>query len=312
MAFFNLPSELIVEIVENLDKEQDIYSLIRVYTRFYDLLDDYLYRYNIKDRRINVEGEFEPGLDEIFETVKVLVEFRANQNLESRPRSGGMPITAHEHGLNHPYDRVKALFFDCTGDSLHNTPKHMPDSLQIGRTWMVPSLSEISGMEREGPNLMDHIDIEHFSKSYRNARTSGRHKAQPDNLDLSFFPVLDTVNQPQISSLRTHVSDGPWSPLNIDSLIAGFSVVNEQDIPLVAERSAQIDPFPQLNTHTPKNPLKTEAGKLWADFGKPKGHPVAEKAFSGSASSEMNSLPEKKSMKVRGKNRWQPLKFEGL
>lgn len=156
-------------------------------------------------------------------------------------------------------------------------------------------------MERKGPNLTNHINMEHFSKSYHSARTHGRHKAQPDNLDLSFFPILNTVNQPQISSLRTHVSDGPWSPSNIDSLIAGFSVVNEQDIPSVAERSAQVDPFPQLNTHTPKNVLETEAGKLWADFGKLKGHPVAGKVFSGTASSEMHSLPKRTNTKVRGK-----------
>jgi len=242
----------------------------------------------------------------------VLVEFRANRNLESRPRSAGKPITAHVCGLNHPHDRVRALFSDCAIDSLHNTPKDKSGSLQIGRTWMQSSLSEMSGEERDGPNLTDHINIERFFKSYRGARTSGEHKAQPDNPDLSFFPVLNSDNRPQISSLRTHVSDGPWSPSSIDSLIAGLSVVNEPDAPPIAERSAQVNPFPQLNSHISKNPFETEAGKLWADFGKPKGHPVAKEVSSSSASGEKNSLPEIKSTKVRGKNRWQPLKFRGL
>jgi len=234
--------------------------------------------------------------------VKVLLEFRANRNLESRPRSGGKPIAAYVYGLYHPHDRVRALFFDCASDSLHNTPTNKPGSLQIGRPWMRSSLSEMSGEERGGPNPMDNITIERFSKSYRGARTSGEHKAQPDNLDLSFFPVLNSDNRPQISSLRTHVSDGPWSPSSIDSFIAGFSYVNEPDAPLIAE----VNPFPQLNSHISTNSFETEAGKMWAEFGKPKAEEVF---FFNSASSEKNSLPAIKSTKMRGKNRWQPLKF---
>ncbi len=44
--------------------------------------------------------------------------------------------------------------------------------------------------------------------------------------------------------------------------IIGFSVVKEPDTPPVTERSVQVNPFPQLNTHIPKNPLETGAGKL--------------------------------------------------
>jgi hypothetical protein len=174
---------------------------------------------------------------------------------------------------------------------------------------MQSSLSEMSGEERDGPNLMDHINIERSFKSYRGARTSGEHRAQPDNLDLSFFPILNSDNRPQISSPRTHISDGPWSPSSIDSFIAGFSILNEPDAPPNAERSAQVNPFPQLTSHTSKNPFETEAGKMWADFGKPKGYPGAEEMFSSPASSEKNSLPELKSKKMRGRIRWQPLKF---
>lgn len=45
MALLNLPNEIIFEIVEYFDKEQDIYSLVRVNKRFHHLLDDYLYCY---------------------------------------------------------------------------------------------------------------------------------------------------------------------------------------------------------------------------------------------------------------------------
>ena len=51
MAFLSLPNEIIMDIVENLDKEQDINSMIRVSRRFYNLFDEYLYCFNIKHRR---------------------------------------------------------------------------------------------------------------------------------------------------------------------------------------------------------------------------------------------------------------------
>lgn len=51
MALLSLPNEIIIEIVEILDKEQDIYSLVRVNKRFHHLFDDYLYCYDIKHRR---------------------------------------------------------------------------------------------------------------------------------------------------------------------------------------------------------------------------------------------------------------------
>ena len=51
MGFFSLPNKILFEIVNYLNREQDIYSLIRVYTRFYNLFDNYLYCYNIKRRR---------------------------------------------------------------------------------------------------------------------------------------------------------------------------------------------------------------------------------------------------------------------
>ncbi len=51
MALLSLPNEMMFEIVENLDKEQDVSSLGRVNKRFHNLFDDYLYRYDIKHRR---------------------------------------------------------------------------------------------------------------------------------------------------------------------------------------------------------------------------------------------------------------------
>lgn len=241
--------------------------------------------------------------------MKVLLEFRANQNLERRPQSiSETSVTARKCGLHHPYERVRGLFSDCAGDSLDNTSTQKPYSLHIGRTWMLPSLSEMSGTERDGPRLMNLVNTERFFKSDHSVRISDGDQGQPDNLDPSSFPFLNGANQPHISTLRMHVSDGPWSPSNLDSLIAGFSGVNKPDTPPTAERSAQVNPFPQLNSHISKNPLETEASKLWADFGKPKGPPMAEQVFSSSTSSE-RLLPETKRTKVRGKNRWQPLQF---
>lgn len=467
MAFFSLPNEIIIEIAENLDKEQDIYCFIRVSRRLYNLIDKYLYCHNIKHRGssallwaaehdrestarkllhlgadVNIKAQkaksnesrprpgltplylaaekghlaivklllevgadpearvqesltplffalgarhekvartisrrisnlqncsvdsmkrltplhvscrlglwtcaryfldngadvdatdasamtplhhallqspslfesgcyFEPSPDEIFETAKVLVEFGANQNLESQPRSiWEKPISARECGLNHPYGRVRALFY--TGDSPHNVSQIKLHSLQIGRTWMLPSLSEKSRTECDGLNLTRYINTESFFNSFQSVRKSDRDQRQPDNLNLSSFPVLDKANQPHISSLKPHLSDGPWSPANIHSLIACFSVLNEPDTLPITEGSAQVNPFPQLNSHVSKNPLETEAGKLWADLRKPKGHPVAEDAISRSASSEKNPLPGKKGTKKHGKSRWQPLTF---
>lgn len=170
---------------------------------------------------------------------------------------------------------------------------------------MRSSLSGMSGEERDGANLMYHTTVVRSLKSYRGVRTSGERKAQPDNLDPSFFPVLNSDSQPQISSLRTQFPEGPWSPSSIDSLIAGFSFNNEPDTPPTAEDN----PFPKLNSHIARNPLETEAGKLWADLGKPKSHPLAEDAFFSSGSNEKNSLPEMECTKMRGKTRWKPLKF---
>lgn len=50
MGFFALSNEISFEIVDHLDREHNIYSLIRVHTRFYNLFDNYLYCYNIKYR----------------------------------------------------------------------------------------------------------------------------------------------------------------------------------------------------------------------------------------------------------------------
>ena len=236
--------------------------------------------------------------------------FGANQNLESPPRSiWEKPISAHEYGINHPYDQVRAFFSDRAGDSPPNVYKNKFHSPHIGRTWMLPSLSEMSGTDCDGPNRMIHVNTEHFFNSHHSVRTSDGDQGRQANLDLISFPIFNGANKPHISSWKTHVSDNPWSPSNIHSLISSFSVVNEPDTPPITEQSAQVNPFPQLNGHISKVPLTTKAGKLWADSGKPKYHPVAEEVFSSSASSERKSPSETKRKKVRGRNWWQPLKL---
>ena len=98
MAFSSLPVEIIIEVVENLDKEQDINSLIRVSRQFYNLFDDYLYRYNIKHRGCSAlfwaarhDGEF---------TARKVLQLGADVNVklqEARsnkpaPRAGVTPL----------------------------------------------------------------------------------------------------------------------------------------------------------------------------------------------------------------------------
>ncbi|KAK0516251.1 hypothetical protein JMJ35_000854 [Cladonia borealis] len=252
---------------------------------------------------------FEPGPDKIFETAKVLMEFGANQNLESQPRSiWEKPITARECGINHQYGRVRELFH--TSDSPpHNVSQIELYSLQIGRTWMLPSPSETNGTQRDGLNPTRYINNESFFNSLQSVRKPDGDQRQRDNLNLSSFPILNESNQPHMSSLKPHPSDGPWSPASIDSLIACFSVLNEPDTPPITEGGGQVNPFPRLNSHICRDPLETEAGKLWADLRKPKGHTVAEDAISRSASSEKKPLPGEKGTKKHGKSRWQPLTF---
>ena len=261
--------------------------------------------------RIHVYGGgFDPGPDETSKIVKVLVEFDANQELGGWPQhSRERPITARECGANHPYEQVRAFFSDRAGNYLHDTPKIKPGPLHIGRTWMLPSPSELSEMERDRPSLRDHIHAEGFFNSFASARTFNEDQELPDTLDLSLFPVPNVNNQPHASRSRTQVPDGPWSPSNMDSLIASFSVANIPDTPPAAERSTQVIQFPQLNKHFSEPPIENEAGKLWAAFGEPKGHQVAEDVSSSCYQSEKNSPPETKYTKTRGKNKWRPLEL---
>lgn len=146
--------------------------------------------------------------------------------------------------------------------------------------------------------------------AYKCAQKIDKIQWHGDNLDLSSFPIVDSANQPHISSLKTDVSDGLWSPANIDSLIAGFSVVSEPESKHNTEQGAQIHHrLSKPNNSISKNPLETEAGRLWADFGRPKVQPVAEQEYSNSANSEKNAPQQTKRTKVGGKARCQPLKL---
>ncbi len=238
------------------------------------------------------------------------MEFGANQNVEGPRRYiCERPMTARERGVTHPYHRVRALFSTRFGDSLHNTSEARPHSRHIGRTWMLPTRSPICATDCDGLYLTKHIGTECFFNRSTSAKTSERDQKQPDSLDLSSFPILDSANQPHISSLMTHCSDGLWSPAKVDSLIAGFSVVSEPESASITEQSPQVFHFPELNSRISKKSLENEASKLWADLGRPRGQPVAEKEVCSSASSEKDSPQGKKRTKERGTKRWQPLKF---
>ena len=87
MGFFSLPNEILCEIVDHLDREQDIYSLIRVHTRFCNLFDDYLYCYNIKHRRCSaLFWAVKHGRES---TARKLLYLGAEVNLKLRARSNG-------------------------------------------------------------------------------------------------------------------------------------------------------------------------------------------------------------------------------
>lgn len=65
MAFSSLPVEIIIEVVENLDKEQDINSLSCVSSKFCNLFDDH-WQKNKRRRGGKGSPEGGPDLDGVF------------------------------------------------------------------------------------------------------------------------------------------------------------------------------------------------------------------------------------------------------
>ena len=182
---------------------------------------------------------FGPSPDDVFETVKVVLEFGADRDLEGRPPFvGGKPMTARECGVAHPQDRIRALFSHSTWNPLQGDFMRRPDFLQIGRTWMLPSPSGMSGTKHD-------VNAESLSDGYHGMRAPDGDQEQSDHFGLSSFPILN-ADRPYIFSLKTHVSGGPWSLSNVDSLIASFSIIPETHTPPVAELPG--DPFPRLHS----------------------------------------------------------------
>lgn len=171
--------------------------------------------------------------------------------LESQPRSGGKPITAHECGLNHPHDRVRALFFD----SLYNIPKHKPGSLQIGRTWMQSSLSDTKGKERDGPDLII-LTLSASSRATlaREHLTDARHN---QIISISAFSQFSIISINRRSLARGHISltaRGHPQTLKV-SLQAFQSLMNPTFCQLPNEAHKSI-PFLSLTVICPRIPLR--------------------------------------------------------
>ena len=93
----------------------------------------------------------------------------------------------------------------------------------------------------------------------------------------SSVTILGGISQQYISSVKMYISDGPWSLASIESLTAGFSVVLKPQTPPIAERSEQLELYPQLINHISNHSLGIKASKLWAGLGEPKGPSAAGK-----------------------------------
>ena len=81
MAFLSLPNEIIIEIVECLDNQRHINSVIRVNRRLYSLLKDSLLRYNIRFR--GSSALIWAARNGRLETVRDLLRLRANVNIKA-------------------------------------------------------------------------------------------------------------------------------------------------------------------------------------------------------------------------------------
>ncbi len=98
MALPNLPNEIIFEIVENFDKEQDIYSLVRLNKQFHHLLDDYLYCYDIKHQRCGAlfwaakHGRDSTACKLLYLGADVNIKLQQARSNESGTRAGLTPL----------------------------------------------------------------------------------------------------------------------------------------------------------------------------------------------------------------------------
>ena len=241
-----------------------------------------------KASRVIKERKPGPEPEDILKTVKVLLEFNANQDRLKPPM--------RKWGSKHSYHRVSELF-----------PKVYEHTSQISRTRMLSSNSERSNTEHYRQSAISFDCIGYVITSDYNVPTYTEDKRQPpENLDLSSFPVLDSPNQSRVSGVEKQISDSLWSPSRVNSLIARLSVADEPDAPLVIEES---NLFPPLSSHSPQKIFETEAGKIWASFGERRGQSIAEEKSSSSSSCEKKSPPVSKCTKARSKNRWQQLDF---
>ena len=240
--------------------------------------------------------------EQVLETVKLLLEFKADQTCERPPRyMWEKPTTARKCGANHPYEPVRALFSDYATASCQNACQ----LLRIGRTWMTSS--ELSGTDCIGADVTNHFDDKPFADDHSGVHIVEGDMGHREKVNISSFPPLDCPNDLPDSGFKPNLLGGIWSLSNTRNLLAGFSSPGRVQNPPIAERQVHVDPYPYLSNHVPNDLGETEAGKLWAGLEKPKSQRIAGFDIRDPSEIQKDASSGIKGKKMGGKKQWQPL-----
>jgi ankyrin repeat protein len=120
--------------------------------------------------------------DEVFKTVMVLLNFGADPDLETtREPMWNPPITGRALGACHGDERVRALFESSASvSSPSSVSTQKPDTLQIGRSWMLPCSSVVNRREGDEPRPGFCVDDERFYRNQSTFESSRLRKVKPD------------------------------------------------------------------------------------------------------------------------------------